>query len=124
VVEDNYPSLCQCGRPALPYLVIKGEGRFVYGACSMKHQDEINKGELVRNIARVSDAGVDYALTNLKDTFYEIIKREKTGQMNQWSRESKLAFVKDAVRHFLNHQNHVAETGELKPKENEIKSIL
>ena len=45
----------------------------------MKHQDEINKGELVRNIARVSDAGVDYALTNLKDTFYEIIKREKTG---------------------------------------------
>ena len=54
----------------------------------------------------------------------KITKKEKTGQMNQWSRESKLAFVKDAVRHFLNHQNHVAETGELKPKENEIKSIL
>jgi L-arabinose isomerase len=124
VVEDNYPSLCGCGLPAKPFLVIKGEGRYTFGACNMKHQDEINKGELVRNIARVSDAGVDYALTNLKDTFYEIIKREKTGQMNQWSRESKLAFVKNAVRHFLNHQNHVAETGELKPKENEIKSIL
>ena len=90
----------------------------------MKHQYEINEGTLVKNIARVSDAGVEYALTNLKETFYKITKKEKTGQMNQWSRESKLAFVKDAVRHFLNHQNHVAETGELKPKENEIKSIL
>tara|TARA_B100000963_G_scaffold327915_1_gene316045 strand:- start:837 stop:1211 length:375 start_codon:yes stop_codon:yes gene_type:complete len=124
VVENNYPSLCQCGRPALPFLVIKGEGRFVYGACSMEHQEKINSGELVRNIARVSDAGVEYALAKLKDTFYEIIKQEKTGQMNQWSRESKLAFVNDAIRHFLNHQNHVAETGELKPKENEIKPIL
>ena len=90
----------------------------------MEHQEKINSGELVRNIARVSDAGVEYALAKLKDTFYEIIKQEKTGQMNQWSRESKLAFVNDAIKHFLNHQNHVAETGELKPKENEIKPIL
>lgn len=115
--------MCTCGRPASVFLVTKNNGR-IYGACSMEHQNKINKGELVRNIARVSDSGTEYALTKLKDTFYEIIKKEKTGQMNQWSRESKLKFVGDAIRHFLNHQNHVCETGEVKPDENEVKPIL
>lgn len=86
----------------------------------MEHLYKIDKEKPLKNIARVNQAGAEYALEQLKTTFYLISRKEKTAAMNKWSKESKLKFVTDTCRHFLNHENYVAESGEVAPKGEKI----
>ena len=107
--EDN-PSLCgYCKSPARGYLLI-GETK-TFGACSMSHLRKLQKGESLKNIARLSNKGLRYAVKQTKKTYLEIYKEEKTWLLHQWKKENREKLFANIVREYLNFANYQAETG-------------
>jgi len=106
------PSLCAfCRAPAKGFVYGKDDTWF--GACSVDHLDKIKKGERLKNMAQMSNEGLDYAIKQTKDTYLEIAKNTGSYVMHEWDREKRELLFGKAVREYLNWANHQAETGQL-----------
>jgi hypothetical protein len=79
----------------------------------MDHLDKIKKGERLKNMAQMSNEGLDYAIKQTKDTYLEIAKDSGSYVMHEWDREKRELLFGKAVREYLNWANHQAETGKL-----------
>ena len=64
-----------------------------FGACSMDHLDKIKKGERLKNMAQMSNEGLDYAIKQTKDTYLEIAKNTGSYVMHEWDREKRRTVI-------------------------------
>ncbi|MAV99805.1 MAG: hypothetical protein CML81_08440 [Rhodobiaceae bacterium] len=107
--QDN-PSLCgYCKSPARGYLLI--DTKKTFGACSMSHLRKLQKGEKLKNKARLSEKGLHYAIKETKQTYLKIAKTEKTWTLHEWSKTNREKLFANIVREYLNFANYQAETG-------------
>jgi len=106
-------SLCAyCHGVASPLLYIKDGKHFA--ACSMDHLQKIGEGEKmedIKNFAQINQEGLRYALSNSKDKYLEISKKNKTYILHEWDREDRVDFIHKVVANYLNHAKDQARSG-------------
>ena len=72
---ETKPSLCAyCRAPAKGFIYGKDEAWF--GACSMDHLKKIKEGERLKNVAQMSNEGLDYAIKQTKEVYLSILDAE------------------------------------------------
>lgn len=109
-LKENRPSLCSiCGRSARGFFVTKGKK--IYGACSMEHQDKLNKQGSIKNISSVSKLGIDYVLSKTKENYIAHAKKNKSFVLHEWDKKDRKNFFYEAIRHYLNFADKQAEEG-------------
>ena len=79
----------------------------------MAHLNKVREGERLKNVAQMSDEGLDYAIKQTKDTYLEIAKDTGSYVMHEWGREKRELLFGKAIREYLNWANEQAETGQL-----------
>jgi len=106
-------TLCSyCHGLASPLLYIRGGKHF--GACSMDHLQKIGEGEKmedIKNFAHINQEGLRYALSNSKDKYLEISKKNKTYILHEWEAEDRVNFIRKVVANYLNHAKAQADNG-------------
>jgi len=79
----------------------------------MNHLKKIKAGERLKNVAQMSDEGLDYAIKQTKEVYLSILDAEGDKLMHQWDREKREMLFGKAIREYLNWSNEQAETGKL-----------
>jgi len=79
----------------------------------MEHSNKVREGERLKNIAQMSDEGLDYAIKQTKDTYLGIAKDTGSYVMHEWGRENRELLFGKVIREYLNWANEQAETGKL-----------
>lgn len=106
--NNKRPTLCAyCKAPAGPFL--HKDNEYWLAACSMKHLKLIGKGERLPNKAQLNDLGVEYAITQTKETYTSLTKSEKHKPLHEWQRENRKKVFTSIVRHYLNWANKQAQ---------------
>jgi len=100
-----------CKAPAKGFVYGKDETWF--GACSMAHLKKVREGGRLKNVAQMSNEGLDYAIKQTKDTYLTIAKDTGSYVMHEWDREKRELLFGKAIREYLNWANEQAETGQL-----------
>ena len=79
----------------------------------MDHLKKVAEGERLKNVAQMSDEGLDYAIKQTKEVYLKILDAEGTKLMHQWDRDKREMLFGKAIREYLNWANEQAETGQL-----------
>ena len=79
----------------------------------MTHLKKVREGERLKNVAQMSNEGLDYAIKQSKQTYLEIAKDTGSYVMREWGREKRELLFGKAIREYLNWANEQAETGKL-----------
>ena len=55
----------------------------------MDHLKKVAEGERLKNVAQMSDEGLDYAIKQTKEVYLKILDAEGTKLMHQWDRDKR-----------------------------------
>ena len=106
------PALCAyCRIPAGPYLSIRENT--IYGACSKDHLELLREDNTLKRVAVVCEDGIDYAITQSKQTYLDIAKEKGTYVMHEWDRKDRELFLGRVVNEYMTWANEQARTGRI-----------
>jgi len=106
------PALCgYCRIPTGPFLKI-GENT-IHGACSMEHLKLLREDNKLKKIAVVCDEGIDYAITQSRETYLDIAKKRGTFVMHEWERTDRELLFGRVVNEYMTWANEQARTGHM-----------
>lgn len=77
----------------------------------MAHQKKLTQGEKLKNVAQLTEKGLDYALAQTKEVYVKYGKKNKKFILHEWNSEDRRDLFRQLVREYLNYANKQAEDG-------------
>lgn len=79
----------------------------------MEHLKLLREDNKLKRIAVVCDEGIDYAITQSKETYLDISKRCGTFVMHEWERKDRELLFGRVVNEYMTWANEQARTGHM-----------